>query len=102
MIALLHPDFHKSNWTDQETGFAMGRGVPVYAVKFGQDPYGFIARFQAFNGNNKTAAQIGTEIFEAFLKSKQTQKRMGDVLVGLFAESWSFARQRHTWDFWKR
>jgi hypothetical protein len=42
LVALLHPDFHVSNWTDQEIGFAMGRGVPTFAVRFGQDPYGFI------------------------------------------------------------
>ena len=66
----------------------------MYAVKFGQDPYGFIGRFQAFNGNNKNAAQIAAEIFEAFLKNKQTQRRMADVLVGLFAESWSFAQAK--------
>src|ERR1700728_902268 len=30
LIALLHPGFHISNWTDQEIGFAMGRGVPTF------------------------------------------------------------------------
>ena len=34
LLALLHPKFHESQWTDQEVGFAMGRGVP-FAV---QDP----------------------------------------------------------------
>src|ERR1700722_735851 len=28
LVALLHENFHDSNWTDQEIGFAMGRGVP--------------------------------------------------------------------------
>src|SRR5262249_45002832 len=42
LVALLHPNFHASNWTDQEIGAAMGRGVPVYAVQLGQVPYGFI------------------------------------------------------------
>src|SRR5579864_2388178 len=44
LMALLHPNFHQSNWTDQEIGYAMGRGVPVFSMRFGQDPYGFIGR----------------------------------------------------------
>jgi TIR domain-containing protein len=42
LVALLTPSFHQSNWTDQELGFAMGRGLPVFAVHLGQTPYGFI------------------------------------------------------------
>lgn len=91
LVGLLHKDFHASNWTDQEIGFAMGRGVPAFAVRFGQDPYGFIGRFQAFNGNKKTAAALARELFDAYRKNKQTQRRMGEVLVGLFEESGSFA-----------
>jgi nucleoside 2-deoxyribosyltransferase len=90
LIALLHPEFHKSNWTDQEIGYAMGRGVPVYAVRFGQDPYGFIGRFQAFNGANKSEAAIANEVFETLRKGKQTQYRIAEALVYLFGESPSY------------
>lgn len=48
LVAMLHSGFHKSDWTDQEIGFAMGRGVPVSSIHFGETPYGFIGRFQAF------------------------------------------------------
>jgi nucleoside 2-deoxyribosyltransferase len=94
LIALLHENFHASNWTDQEIGFAMGRGVPAFAVRFGQDPYGFIGRFQAFNGNKKTAAALARELFDAYRKNKQTQRRMSEILVGLFEESGSFAEAK--------
>lgn len=46
-VALLTTGFHESLWTDQEVGFAVGRGVPIIAVKLGKDPYGFIGKFQA-------------------------------------------------------
>lgn len=46
-VALLSKSFHDSDWTDQEVGFALGRRVPLIAVKLGRDPYGFIGRFQA-------------------------------------------------------
>jgi hypothetical protein len=57
LVALLHAKFHESKWTDQEIGFAMGRGVPACTVRLGETPYGFIGRFQAFNGNGKEAAR---------------------------------------------
>lgn len=46
-VALMTKDFHDSLWTDQEVGFALGRNVPIIAVRLGQDPYGFIGKFQA-------------------------------------------------------
>ena len=47
LLPLLTDGFHDSNWTDQEIGIAVGRGVPVISVKLGTDPYGFIAKYQA-------------------------------------------------------
>jgi nucleoside 2-deoxyribosyltransferase len=91
LVALLHPKFHASNWTDQEIGFAMGRGVPVFCVRFGEDPYGFIGRFQAFNGASKNGRKLAKELFNAFRKNKQTQHLMANLIVALFVESNSFA-----------
>jgi len=39
----------------------MGRGFPTFAVRFGEDPYGFIGRFQAFNGTAKQAIVLARE-----------------------------------------
>jgi nucleoside 2-deoxyribosyltransferase len=94
LIALLHDKFHESSWTDQEIGFAMGRGVPVCAVRFGQTPYGFIGRFQAFSGNSKSADALAKEIFDAFRKNKQTQPRMSGILMTQFEQSNSFAQAK--------
>ncbi|HWX15924.1 MAG TPA: toll/interleukin-1 receptor domain-containing protein [Chthoniobacterales bacterium] len=94
LVALLHKDFHASNWADQEIGFAMGRGIPVFAVRFAYAPYGFIARFQAFNGNNKAAMDLAKELFDAYRTSKQTQRKMSEILIGLFEESSSFAKAK--------
>jgi len=91
LVAFLHPDFHLSIWTDQEIGFAMGRGVPVFSVRFGQDPYGFIGRFQAFDGKGKSAGALARELFEAYRKNKQTQALMAGALVRLLEESNNFA-----------
>lgn len=96
LVALLHKDFHDSYWTDQEIGFAMGRGLPTYAVQIDQNPYGFIGRFQAFNGNGKDAPLLAFELFQVYLKGDQTQPRMAEGLVKLFEDSMRFedAKQR--------
>lgn len=94
LIALLHDKFHESYWTDQEIGFAMGRSVPVCSVHFGQTPYGFIGRFQAFKGNSKSVDTLAREIFDAFRKNKLTQSRMSGILVTQFEESNNFAQAK--------
>ena len=94
LVALLHPYFHESNWTDQEIGFAMGRGLPVFSVRFGQDPYGFIGRFQAFNGRRKRPADLALEVVECLKTHKQTRHLMASAIVTLFEEARSFADAR--------
>jgi hypothetical protein len=91
LLALLHENFHASNWTDQEIGFAMGRGVPSFAVRLGQTPYGFIGRFQAFNGNGKAAPALARELFDCYRKHKQTAGKMSEAIVSQFEVSDSFA-----------
>ncbi|HKW17999.1 MAG TPA: toll/interleukin-1 receptor domain-containing protein [Terriglobales bacterium] len=90
LVALLHEKFHESKWTDQEIGFAMGRQVPTFSVRLGETPYGFISKFQAFNGNGKAPVTVAGEIFDSFRKNKQTQQKMADVTVSMFEGAWSF------------
>jgi hypothetical protein len=91
LVALLHPGFAESKWCDQETGYALGRGIPVFAVSCGADPHGFVSRFQAFSGNGKDPLQIAREIFRASIDHKKLQDKMADAVVNLFVTSGSFA-----------
>ena len=65
LVALMTDGFHDSHWTDQEVGFAFGRGVPIIAVKLGRDPYGFVGKFQALSCGWDTA---GVEIVKLLVK----------------------------------
>ena len=48
MLALITNDFHKSVWTNQEVGFALGNNIPVISLKLGvTDPNGFLSDKQA-------------------------------------------------------
>lgn len=69
LVALLTDKFSESNWTDQEVGVAVGRGVLVIPVRLGKDPYGFIGKYQAVPGVGKSAAKLADEIYEVILKS---------------------------------
>lgn len=61
-VALMTHDFHDSDWTDQEVGYALARGVPIIAVRIGRDPYGFIAKFQAISSGWQSAAMDVTKV----------------------------------------
>lgn len=50
-VALMTAEFHDSDWTDQEVGYAVARGVRMMAVRLGRDPYGFIGKFQGITAN---------------------------------------------------
>jgi len=46
-VALLTQGFHESDWTDQEVGYALARGIPIIAARLERNPYGFLGKFQA-------------------------------------------------------
>lgn len=93
-LAMLHETFHASNWTDQECGAALGRGILCIAVSFGKAPYGFLGRFQALNGEHKAMGALAQDVFQILLSHKQTRKRMTEALVRRFEESNSFAEAK--------
>ena len=74
LVALLTDKFNESNWTDQEIGVAIGRQVPVIPVRIGQDPYGFIGKYQAIQESN--APKIVDEIIEYLLRHQSISSRL--------------------------
>jgi hypothetical protein len=93
LVAILTPSFHESKWTDQEIGFALGRGLPIVSVRMGQDPYGFLGREQAISGA-EVNAQLAQSIFEIFAKNKHTKKRMTESIAQRFTSSNTFAEAK--------
>lgn len=64
-VALMTDAFHDSLWTDQEVGYAFGRGIPIVSMRLGRDPYGFIGKFQALSCDSSVAAR---EIVKLLIK----------------------------------
>jgi len=69
LAALLTSDFHDSNWTDQEVGFALGRGVPLIPIGLGMDPYGLMGKAQALRRCTiEDAPSLAAAIFRLLCK----------------------------------
>lgn len=94
LVALLAPGFKESNWCDQEVGVAIGRQLPIIAVRQDLDPYGFIGKYQAVQGLGKTPAQLAKEIFDLFLPNPIVGQKITNALVQQLSDSYSFARSK--------
>lgn len=62
LVALITPGFFSSTWTNQEIGYALGLNKRIITVKIGDDPKGFIGRYQAINGKGRLPKDIVADI----------------------------------------
>jgi hypothetical protein len=90
LAALLTPGFHESKWTDQEVGFALGKGTLVIAIRLGLDPYGFIGKQQGLPGNLDACEPLASSIVDLLLKHKTTTDVMMEALISSFESAKSF------------
>jgi len=79
MIAVHTPGFSASIWTQQEIGFALGRGVKVISFKMGEDPTGFIGKHQALSRQNRTAEQVAALIDKLLESDARTKGRLEEA-----------------------
>lgn len=92
LVALLTTDFHDSNWTDQEVGVAIGRGVPLVAVRLGADPYGLMGKGQGLGGCALSdTGTIATRVFQLLLKRLSDKSRLFECALTAYSDSESFA-----------
>jgi hypothetical protein len=91
LVALVTPDFRESNWTDQEIGWALGRGLPVIPVRLGADPYGFAGKVQAVAGDLTSPAILAESLVEVLRRNRNTHGEIRRAFVSAFEEAKSFA-----------
>lgn len=75
------PGFKESSWTDQEVGFAVGRGVLIIPIIRGLDPYGFISKYQGLHAEGKLVTDVAENIFRILSASPKTKEKMLSCLV---------------------
>lgn len=91
LVAVLHPGFHESKWTDQEVGYVMGRGKFSVAIRAGLDPYGFLGLVQGIPGEQgRNSYEMAREIVKVLTSERRTMYLMQDALVNRLISSESF------------
>lgn len=76
LVALHTIGFSKSYWTQQEIGIAVGRGVPVFSIRMGEDPTGFISKRQAMSRGKKKAEEVAAELDALLSANEVTSERL--------------------------
>jgi hypothetical protein len=90
LAALITPDFHASRWTDQEIGWALGRGVLVVPVRLGADPYGLAGKVQGVSGSLEKPKTLASSLVNTLLLNSQTHGEMRRAIVSAFCEAESY------------
>ncbi len=86
-LAVLTDGFCNSNWTQQEAGFAYGRGAKVISFKMGaEDPTGFLAKQQALPRSGRNAEAIAKEIESLLASDPLTADRLAAAKRSLIEE----------------
>lgn len=79
LVSMHTPGFRESNWTQQEIGFAVGRGKKIIAFHMGEDPTGFLSQEQALLHNRRTADVIAKEIDKLLSEDGRTKSKLLDA-----------------------
>jgi hypothetical protein len=86
LVALIAPGFHESRWTDQEVGWALGRGVVVVPVRVPIDPYGLMGKIQGVRGSFDRADVLADSIAKTLLTNSSSAAAMRRGLIHAFTE----------------
>ena len=97
-IAFLTKDFNNSDWTDQEVGFALARGVTIIPLNEGVNPHGFIGRNQALTGSSKTVQSVCSKIIEILMESPKLREKLLNQLIKVFGKSSTFKKVESNFD----
>lgn len=92
LCAYLTTDFHQSDWTDQEVGWAMGRGTPVLPLWVDRTPYGFMGKIQAERVRHPW--NVAGSLVAMLLANTRTRSGIRGALVEVFTRSdtWELTR----------
>lgn len=87
LAAVIVPGFSKSEWTDQEVGFAIGKSLLVIPIQKGTTPHGFISKYQAINGRGLMTSKVAQEIFVLLANHPKTESKLAKDLANQILES---------------
>jgi len=88
LVGLLTENYNNSEWTDQESGFALCRKILVIPVKVGVNPYGFLKRYQALTF--RTIESACKNIFNLIIDEEDLREDAMNGFIRVYSESESF------------
>jgi hypothetical protein len=89
-IPILTTHFRSSFWTDQETGIAVDREVIILPLKIDIDPYGFIAKYQAFKLRKSISEESSWSIVKALAGHPAVASGIRDQVIHVAMDSNTF------------
>jgi len=103
LVAIMHDDFHKSQWCDQEVGWALGREIVVATVRRagierGQD--GFLEEVQDIQWDPAKSTgewRVAQEIFRAAIRAVKPPELVRRALAEALVASSSYDNTRNLW-----
>lgn len=104
LVAVMHEQFHDSQWCDQEVGWALGRNLPVVTVRregVPRKPDGFLEEHQDITVSAKFGSGerfVAEKIFEVVLADPRTHAVGVKALAEAFVSSFSFDQTRLLWN----
>lgn len=99
LLTFITDNFSESNWTDQEIGVAIGRGIPIIPLKMQRkDPYGFIGRYQALRGNFDDIRATVELVHKTIAEKIDREGRLKTAAIEAFANSADYDEARDTFN----
>lgn len=92
-LPLITDHFHESFWTDQEVGAAIILRKCIVPLKVGNNPYGFMGKFQAQKLLSRSETAIENycwSIIRSLADHRRLAKDIKQVVIERFADSGSF------------
>lgn len=103
-VAVLHPEFHASQWCDQEVGWALGRAIPIATVRRnteverGHD--GFLEEVQDIvldPARGSGEWRVAEELFRAAIRSLKPPELVRRMIAEALVTSPNFDNTRRLW-----
>jgi hypothetical protein len=105
-VALLHPGFHRSQWCDQEVGWALARDIPIFPIRPAPPESrstedGFLEEHQdvclTSAPSGREEAWSADQIFISLLTSPKTHPLGMSALAEALVNSYSYDTTRRLW-----
>src|ERR1019366_2724584 len=81
LAAFVTPNFHASNWTDQEVGYCIRRRILIIPLGLGATPYGFMGKYQGAQCKGLDAPNIAEKVFSILMEQPLSSAKLANALV---------------------